>query len=167
MPVFDLTKPYWDKGAQETLMLNDLLWYGYCDLGFDFYEGMAMLFYNGFLLEDAEGAAFTGFAAVFQALVIILCLTAGTALIMWLGEQINEFGVGNGISMILFAGILSRVPMTMQTMFAYIGIYGTIAEIKEDTITLAVGAQKTSMVFARWAIRSVEDAPLENDNALV
>lgn len=53
MPVFDLSKPYWDKGAQETLMLDGLLWYGYCTLGFDLYEGMAMMFYNGFLLEDA------------------------------------------------------------------------------------------------------------------
>lgn len=44
------------------------------------------------------------------------------------------------------------------------GIYGTVTALKEDTVTLAVGAQKTSMVFARWAIRSVEDAPLENDS---
>ena len=44
------------------------------------------------------------------------------------------------------------------------GIYGTITGLKDDTVTLAVGAQKTSMVFARWAIRSVEDAPLENDS---
>ena len=46
------------------------------------------------------------------------------------------------------------------------GIYGTIAEIKEDTITIAVGAQKTQMVIARWAIRSVEDAEAENDSQL-
>ena len=45
------------------------------------------------------------------------------------------------------------------------GIYGTIASIKDDTITLLVGAQKTQMVVARWAIRSVEDAPLvENES---
>ena len=43
------------------------------------------------------------------------------------------------------------------------GIYGTIEEIKEDTITVSVGKQKAEMVIARWAIRSVEDAPLEND----
>jgi len=47
------------------------------------------------------------------------------------------------------------------------GIYGTIIGIKDDTITLAVGAQKAQMVVARWAIRSVEDAPLENSDALV
>ena len=45
------------------------------------------------------------------------------------------------------------------------GIYGTIAAIKDDTITLYVGAQKMQMVVARWAIRSVEDAPLvENES---
>ena len=45
------------------------------------------------------------------------------------------------------------------------GIYGTIAAIKDETITLYVGAQKTQMVVARWAIRSVEDAPLvENES---
>ena len=54
--------------------------------------------------------AMSGFAQWFAAITIILCFTAGSALIMWLGEQINESGIGNGISMILFAGILSRIP---------------------------------------------------------
>jgi len=44
------------------------------------------------------------------------------------------------------------------------GIYGTVVALKEDTVTIAVGAQKTTLVLARWAIRSVEDAPLENDS---
>ena len=42
--------------------------------------------------------------------VIVLAFTAGSALVMWLGEQITEFGIGNGISMILFANIISRIP---------------------------------------------------------
>ena len=42
--------------------------------------------------------------------VIVLSFTAGSALVMWLGEQITEFGIGNGISMILFANIISRIP---------------------------------------------------------
>ena len=46
------------------------------------------------------------------------------------------------------------------------GIYGNIVDLKEDTITIAVGKQKAEMVIARWAIRSVEDAPLENDTEL-
>ncbi len=51
-----------------------------------------------------------GFMGFFVAAVIVLCFTAGSCLIMWMGEQINEKGLGNGISMILFAGIVSRGP---------------------------------------------------------
>ena len=51
------------------------------------------------------------------ALVIILAFTAGSAVVMWLGEQITEFGIGNGISMILFANIISTLPATLNTMF--------------------------------------------------
>ena len=49
------------------------------------------------------------------AMVIILTFTAGSTLVMWLGEQITEHGIGNGISMILFANILARIPGTIIT----------------------------------------------------
>ncbi len=52
------------------------------------------------------------------AMVIILTFTAGSAVVMWLGEQINEFGIGNGISMILFANIISSLPATLNTLLA-------------------------------------------------
>ena len=61
-----------------------------------------------------------GLPGWWAAIVIILCFTAGSAFVMWLGEQITEFGIGNGISIILFAGILSRVPGMVRT--TYIGI---------------------------------------------
>lgn len=47
------------------------------------------------------------------------------------------------------------------------GIYGTISSIKDDLITLAVGQSKTEMVFARWAIRNVDEATVDNDKELV
>ncbi|MBO4938741.1 MAG: preprotein translocase subunit SecY [Oscillospiraceae bacterium] len=50
------------------------------------------------------------------ALVIILAFTAGSAIVMWLGEQITEHGIGNGISMILFANIISSIPAAISTM---------------------------------------------------
>ena len=50
------------------------------------------------------------------ALVIILAFTAGSAVVMWLGEQITEHGIGNGISMILFANIISGIPAAIGTM---------------------------------------------------
>ena len=89
-------------------------------------QSTAYYFYlrgNGYLMKNADGAAFTGFAAVFQALVIIICFTAGTALIMWLGEQINSNGIGNGVSLILFAGIVSRIPSIGAQLFSSDGGY--------------------------------------------
>ena len=53
---------------------------------------------------------FAGLPEIWGSIVIILTFTAGSAFIMWLGEQITEYGIGNGISIILFAGILSRGP---------------------------------------------------------
>ena len=66
-----------------------------------------------------DGQYTDGFAGVFVAFVIVLTFTAGTALIMWMGEQINEKGVGNGISIILFAGIVARLPVTFGTVWQY------------------------------------------------
>lgn len=65
---------------------------------------------KNFVVLDASGQKFTGIAAVLQGLVVILVLTAGSAFVMWLGEQVNDKGIGNGVSIILFAGIVSRMP---------------------------------------------------------
>lgn len=54
--------------------------------------------------------------AVFSFAVIILVLTAGTAFLMWLGEEINDKGVGNGISLLIFAGIVARIPTGIRTL---------------------------------------------------
>ena len=61
---------------------------------------------------------------VLPAIVVILVFTAGSAFTMWLGEQITEFGIGNGISVILFAGIISRVPTAVFAL--YTGIYNWV-----------------------------------------
>ena len=59
----------------------------------------------------------TGFST---GLVIVLTFTAGSAVVMWLGEQINEFGIGNGISMILFANIISGIPSAVAVISSMI-----------------------------------------------
>ena len=53
-------------------------------------------------------------------LVVVLTFTAGSALVMWLGEQITEFGIGNGISMILFANIVSGIPGMVGRLFGLV-----------------------------------------------
>ena len=50
-------------------------------------------------------------------IVVVLCLTAGSTLVMWLGEQIDAKGIGNGVSMILFAGIISRAPQAAVVLY--------------------------------------------------
>ena len=73
--------------------------------GFAYYY---MIMKSGFLTADGQG--------VWAAIVIILTFTSGSALIMWLGEQITEFGIGNGISIILFASIVARFPPSLYQM---------------------------------------------------
>ena len=54
--------------------------------------------------------------SAFSVIVVVLVLTAGTAFLMWLGEQINERGVGNGISLIIFGGIVARIPSAIRSI---------------------------------------------------
>lgn len=54
--------------------------------------------------------------SAFSIIVIVLVLTAGTAFLMWLGEQINEKGIGNGISLLIFAGIVARIPSGLRSL---------------------------------------------------
>ncbi len=69
-------------------------------------------------------SAKNGFSGWFAGIVIVLCFVAGSALVMWLGEQINEKGIGNGISIILFAGILSSAPQVANWLWTYFYDYG-------------------------------------------
>ena len=55
-----------------------------------------------------------------KAVVIILTFAAGSTIVMWLGEQITEHGIGNGISMILFVGIISRIPSMVNILFSMV-----------------------------------------------
>lgn len=59
---------------------------------------------------DANGDDFAKWQIWLVRILLVLCYCAGAALVMWLAERINEFGIGNGISVILFANIISRLP---------------------------------------------------------
>ena len=78
-------------------------------MGWAYYMMLTNYSASGLSIITAEG--------FLPALVIILAFTAGSALVMWLGEQITEFGIGNGISMILFANIISGLPRTVGALF--------------------------------------------------
>ncbi|MDY2809160.1 MAG: preprotein translocase subunit SecY [Candidatus Faecousia sp.] len=77
-------------------------------LGFGYYTMLKNYVSQGYaIITD------TGFL---PGLVIVLAFTAGASFVMWLGEQITEHGIGNGISMILFAGIISRIPTLVSAL---------------------------------------------------
>ena len=65
---------------------------------------------------------------IWPAFVIIFAFTAGSAFLMWLGEQITEFGVGNGISIILFGGIIARGPNMVYSMIMGVRVWMTGAD---------------------------------------
>ena len=76
---------------------------------------------------------------IWPALVIIVTLIAGSSFVMWMGEQVTEFGVGNGISIILFAGILSRVPTMISGMMDGIKTWSSVrsGDLTLETLTAA------------------------------
>ncbi len=85
----------------------------YVTVGLGLVQGGAYWYY----LHKSGVTVYTeGFSLVFSAIVIILVFTAGTALMMWLGEQINTNGIGNGISILLFAGIVAQLPYTLSML---------------------------------------------------
>ena len=81
-------------------------------MGWGYYTMLSNYSAQGFSIITAEG--------FLPALVIILAFTAGSAMVMWLGEQITEFGIGNGISMILFANIVSSIPSMIGNLFTLV-----------------------------------------------
>ena len=101
------------------------------------YTTLAIALLQGFgyytLLKANSLLADTG---IWAAIVIIATFTGGAVFVMWLGEQITEFGIGNGISMLLFAGIVSRVPNTVYYM--WIGVQNYLAgNTGEGTVSIA------------------------------
>ena len=77
-------------------------------MGWAYYQMLVNYSASGFSIITKQG--------FLPAVVIILSFTAGSAFVMWLGEQITEFGIGNGISMILFANIISGIPGMVGTL---------------------------------------------------
>ena len=89
---------------------------------------------------------------LWAALVIIVSFVAGSSFVMWMGEQITEFGIGNGISMVLFAGIISRVPFTASTLISNV-IAGTMKWWMIALIVVGVLALIVLIVFVNNAER--------------
>ncbi|GEQ05649.1 preprotein translocase subunit SecY [Staphylococcus gallinarum] len=121
VPKFSEWAKQGDAGRKK---LNNVTRYFAIILAFIQSIGMAFQFNNylkGQLIMDQS---------ILSYLLIAVVLTAGTAFLMWLGEQITQFGVGNGISIIIFAGILSSIPSALIQFYqqAFVG---------QDDVTMA------------------------------
>ena len=115
-------------------------------------QGFAYFIYlknSSFLSVSGKGAVW------FAGFVIVLAFTAGSTLVMWLGERIDENGIGNGISIILFAGILSRAPQALRAMIAYWKVDREIAVIAIVFIFLLV------IMFVVWMTHAERRIPIQ------
>ena len=103
---------------------------------------------NSYGLVETEGLP-----AIWVGLVIVLSFTAGSAFLMWLGEQITEFGIGNGISILLFAGIVSRFPRMVSDIVTGLGYYNNplTDEMKANMTDTQIAAYQNA-ALAPWMI---------------
>ena len=94
----------------------------YATVGIAFLQALGYYF---ILKTGINGRSMLTQDSIWVALVIMVSWVAGSSFLMWLGEQCNEFGVGNGISMILMAGIISRVPSMVQQLYYFVVNWNT------------------------------------------
>jgi preprotein translocase subunit SecY len=98
------------------------------------------------------GAAVLPSISLTQTIAIILIITAGTIFLMWLGELISEQGIGNGISLIIFAGIVSRIPSALGQIFSTIDQTKILGYLAFLAIAIAVVA---AVVLANEGQRNI------------
>ena len=90
--------------------------------------------------------------------VVVLSLVAGTSLLMWLGDKITSKGVGNGISMIIFAGIVSGIPSALVSIFSLVnqdGQFSTLGLIEAILMIIGILALVVGVVFVQLAERRI------------
>ena len=104
----------------------------------------------------------TGAEGVWPALVIIVTLIAGSSFVMWMGEQITEFGVGNGISIILFAGIVARVPSMISSMIKGVQTWSSIRSGALTAEGLKASYQAAYSYYSEEQIQSMVDSTMNS-----
>ncbi|MGN0633050.1 MAG: preprotein translocase subunit SecY [Oscillospiraceae bacterium] len=126
----------------------------YTALGISVFQAWA---YYLTLKNQAHALMYTGkgFDKIFSEIVIITCFTAGSFLTIWLGNQISEKGIGNGISMLLFAGIIARIPTDVMYLFKMMGTDDTKYKILVPLLLVIYVLMIALIVFMNNAERRV------------
>ena len=112
-----------------------------------------------YFMMKRYGILAAGADGIWPALVIIVSFIAGSSFVMWMGEQVTEFGVGNGISIILFAGIVSRVPTMVSNMIQGVSRWSavnsgtmTLESLTQSGYTADQAQQVLDSAMAPWAV---------------
>ena len=95
---------------------------------------------------------------VLTAFVVVLSLVAGTSLLMWLGDKITSKGIGNGISMLIFAGIVSGIPSALVSIFGLVtenGQFSTIGLVTAILMILGILVLVVGVIFVQLAERRI------------
>jgi preprotein translocase subunit SecY len=143
----------WAKEGEEgKKKLAQITRYGTIVLGLIQAFGIAIGFnniYTGLVIEPS----------IITYALIAIVLTAGTTFLMWLGEQITEFGIGNGISIIIFAGIVASIPTSIQQLiqseFLSAGDAIFLVIIKILLIVLVIIAIIAGVIFVQQGVRKI------------
>ncbi len=119
------------------------------------YTTVAIALLQGFgyytMIRANNLLALNGMNGAWAGVVIVTAFVAGSAFVMWLGEQITDKGIGNGISMILFAGILSRIPSIISQL--YQGVYNSMHPVDPETIATWTETQQANyFVLPVWGL---------------
>lgn len=123
----------------------------YLTIAFAFIEGLGLYFtYRAYLLP----ALTFGAGKVVGFLLFIISLMAGTSLLTWLGDKITEYGIGNGISMIVFFGIVAGLPSTIKS-FANIAGSGFTGILVFAALIVGLLVVITGVVFVQKAERRI------------
>ena len=123
----------------------------YLTIAFAIVEGLGLyLTYRRFLLP----ALTYGAGAVLGAILFIGSLVAGTALLTWLGDKITEYGIGNGISIIVFVGIISGIPSTAGTLISY-AVGGITNALVVTALVIAMIVVVAGVIYVQQAERRI------------
>jgi preprotein translocase subunit SecY len=112
--------------------------------------------YGFTVLFQSTSPAILGPLDWFQRLQIILVLTAGSVMLMWLGELITEYGIGNGVSLVIFAGIIAQGPRAVSAVFTQHSTGGGLADYLPFIVFGAIALVTTAVVIeVQQAVRKI------------
>ena len=143
----------WSKEGEEGFKKTNKVT-RYCTVGLALIQALGMAYG---LREAIDNFSF------FSVLLITITLTAGTILLMWIGEEITQFGIGNGISLIIFAGIVSRLPDALGILYKYLQA-GTVSVL---SVFLFVVIALLMIAFVVAITQGIRKVPVQYANRVV